>query len=141
MEPASIQDVLVVEDDPADVQLLELAFQCCSAPPRTVVANDGASALRVLRAGDYRPTWVLLDLNLPGLNGKELLSAVRKEAGFEELGIVVFSSSSSVHDATECYALGANCYIEKPDDMATLVTTLESLVRFWARVVAAGHCV
>lgn len=135
----SAREVLVVEDDPADVELLKLAFEQCEAPPRTVVVHDGASALRLLRGGDYRPNWVLLDLNLPRVNGKEVLRDLRQEARFEELGIVVFSSSSSLGDATECYALGANCYVEKPDDLAALVATLESLLRFWDRVASAAH--
>ncbi len=128
-----VQLVLVVEDDPADVELLRLAFEQCTEPLDVHVVGDGASALRALREGDTLPDWVLLDLNLPRANGKEVLKELREDPLLAQLGVVVFSSSSSVQDVSESYALGANCYVEKPDEFAGLIAVLDNLARFWRR--------
>ncbi len=128
-----VQRVLVVEDDPADVELLRLAFEQCTESLDVHVVGDGASALRALREGDVLPDWVLLDLNLPRANGKEVLKELRDDPVLAGLGVVVFSSSSSVQDVSESYALGANCYVEKPDQFANLITVLDKLARFWRR--------
>jgi chemotaxis family two-component system response regulator Rcp1 len=133
-----VQRVLVVEDDPADVELLRLAFEQCTESLDVHVVGDGASALRALREGDALPDWVLLDLNLPRANGKEVLKELREDPLLAQLGVVVFSSSSSVQDVSESYALGANCYVEKPDEFAGLIAVLDNLARFWRRYPRSG---
>src|SRR5690606_30645196 len=105
--------VLVVEDEPADVALLQLAFERCAQWPSVDIVNNGEQALSWLRRCQD-PEWVLLDLNLPRMGGKEVLRELRKVPRLERLPVVVFSSSVNVQDVTECYELGANCYVEKP---------------------------
>lgn len=123
--------VLVVEDEPADVALLQLAFEQCSPWPRVDVVNNGEQALSWLRRQPRRPDWVLLDLNLPRMGGKEVLRELRKDPELGQLPVVVFSSSVNLQDVTECYELGANCYVEKPYEFGKLVELLNSLARFW----------
>jgi two-component system, chemotaxis family, response regulator Rcp1 len=123
--------VLVVEDEPADVALLQLAFEQCSQLPNVDIVNNGEQALSWLRKHPSNPDWVLLDLNLPRMGGKEVLRELRKDPRLGHLPVVVFSSSINVQDVTECYELGANCYVEKPYEFTKLVELLESLARFW----------
>lgn len=123
--------VLVVEDEPADVALLELAFEQCAQWPSVDIVNNGEQALSWLRRQPTHPDWVLLDLNLPRMGGKEVLRELRKDPLLGHLPVVVFSSSVNLQDVTECYELGANCYVEKPYEFAKLVELLNSLARFW----------
>lgn len=126
--------VLVVEDEAADVALLQLAFDQCAGWPSVEVVNNGEEALSWLRRNPEQPEWVLLDLNLPRMGGKEVLRELRKDARLDALPVVVFSSSTDVRDVVECYELGANCYVEKPYEFAKLVHLLDSLARFWLNV-------
>lgn len=121
--------VLVVEDEPADIVLLQLAFEQCSQWPCVDIVSNGEQALSWLRQCQD-PEWVLLDLNLPRMDGKEVLRELRKDPRLEHLPVVVFSSSVNVQDVTECYELGANCYVEKPYEFGKLVALLDSLARF-----------
>lgn len=128
--------VLVVEDEPADVALLQLAFEQCSQWSSVDIVNNGEQALSWLRRQPRRPDWVLLDLNLPRMGGKEVLRELRKDPQFGHLPVVVFSSSINLQDVTECYELGANCYVEKPYEFGKLVELLNSLARFWRNTTA-----
>lgn len=123
--------VLVVEDEPADVALLQLAFEQCAHWHDVDVVNNGEQALSWLRGQATHPEWILLDLNLPRMGGKEVLKALRNDPRLEALPVVVFSSSVNVQDVTECYELGANCYVEKPYEFSKLVELLDRLGRFW----------
>lgn len=123
--------VLVVEDEPADVALLQLAFEQCAESHDVDVVNNGEQALSWLRGQVTHPEWILLDLNLPRMGGKEVLKALRKDPRLEALPVVVFSSSVNLQDVTECYELGANCYVEKPYEFSKLVELLDHLGRFW----------
>jgi CheY-like chemotaxis protein len=130
--------VLVVEDEPADVALLQLAFEQCSQWPSVDIVNNGEQALSWLRGQSTGPEWVLLDLNLPRMGGKEVLRELRKDPRLGHLPVVVFSSSVNVQDVTECYELGANCYVEKPYEFRQLVKLLDSLARFWRNAAEAA---
>lgn len=128
--------VLVVEDEPADVALLQLAFEQCAHWHDVDVVNNGEQALSWLRGQATHPEWILLDLNLPRMGGKEVLKALRNDPRLEALPVVVFSSSVNVQDVTECYELGANCYVEKPYEFSKLVELLDRLGRFWRNAIA-----
>jgi CheY-like chemotaxis protein len=130
--------VLVVEDEPADIALLQLAFEQCAQWPSVDIVSNGEQALSWLRRQTCDPDWVLLDLNLPRMGGKEVLRELRKDARFGHLPVVVFSSSVNVQDMMECYELGANCYVEKPYEFAKLVELLDSLARFWRNASRAS---
>jgi len=130
--------VLVVEDEPADVALLQLAFERCAQWPSVDIVNNGEQALSWLRRCQD-PEWVLLDLNLPRMGGKEVLRELRKVPRLERLPVVVFSSSVNVQDVTECYELGANCYVEKPYELSKLVALLDNVARFCRNAARRGE--
>jgi len=125
--------VLVAEDELADVLLLKRAFRQCDVPLVLTLASDGDEALAQLK--DFRGHFdlLLLDLNLPRKTGKEVLRELRQLPGRELLPVAVFSSSGMVVDVQECYALGANCYIEKPNTYEQLAKSIRILVDFWLK--------
>lgn len=127
--------ILIVEDEPADVTLLKLAFRECGVTANLAFASNGEQALASLRAAERPHDLVLLDLNLPRKNGKEVLKEVRADVSLRNLPVAMFTSSTASQDVTECYALGANCYIDKPNTYGDLVSTVRQLSEFWLRVV------
>ncbi len=128
--------VLLVEDNAADVDLAREMLSSSKFDIKLTVAGDGIEALDFLNGeGNWSepevPTLILLDLNLPRKDGRQLLGVLKNHDEFRRIPIVVLSGSDSEKDVTSCYHLGANCYIVKPDnlhDFRTLVRTLED---FW----------
>jgi CheY-like chemotaxis protein len=120
------QDILLIEDNPDDVELTRIAFSEAGIAHRLVVVSDGAAALDYLFArGRYAardplrlPAIVLLDLNLPKVDGREVLQAIRDNDTTRALPVVVLTTSDEPFDVAASYALGANSYIQKPVDFA-----------------------
>lgn len=127
--------VLLVEDNPADADLTsETLMQ--SADVQVSLAKDGVEALELLeKDGDWseqgRPTLILLDLNLPRKDGRQVLAVLKTHDELRRIPIVILSSSESDKDITSCYELGANCYITKPVDLQAFRTTVRSVEEFW----------
>ncbi len=132
--------ILVVEDSLADLRLIEEAFAEARIAHRLSVARDGAQALEVLARRDDRPDLVTLDLNLPGMSGREVLERIKADHALRRIPVVVLSTSCSDTDVRESYDLHANCYITKPDDFAGFVDVVRAIHDFWLRVVRLpGH--
>lgn len=132
-------DILLVEDNKADIVLMREAFKTIGFDATIETINDGQSALSYLSQvyGNGRcPRMVILDINLPKLNGLELLAKVRSDTRFGLLPIVIMSSSSAEHDIKKAYKESANCYIVKPTQFDQLVTIAKSINDFWLSVVA-----
>jgi CheY-like chemotaxis protein len=133
------KDILLVEDNPDDVELTRLAFEEANVANRMVVARDGAEALDYLFArGQYAgrdpnelPSIVLLDLNLPKLDGREVLQAIRAEPATRELPVVVLTTSAEPFDVEASYALGVNSYIQKPVDFEQFVWAVRQVGLYW----------
>jgi CheY-like chemotaxis protein len=130
--------VLVVEDDPAAIRLIEESFEEMERPVDYVVVTDGVEAFDFLhRRGDHadapRPSLVLLDLGLPAKNGQQVLTEIREDPALRLLPVVVLSARDDAETVAECYANGANAYITKPEDYELLLDKLETLVEFWGR--------
>jgi two-component system response regulator len=124
--------ILLIEDNPDDVELTRLALRETDLPTKMVVARDGVEALEVLlgeRA--IRPQLVLLDLKLPKLDGLDVLRRVRADQRTRNLPVVVLSSSVEDEDLARCYALGANSYVRKPVDFARFVDVVNRLGIYW----------
>ena len=137
MNPAHI---LLVEDNPSDVYLTEQALLGSSLGCRLHVAEDGARALAFLRReGLYeeapRPDLILLDLNLPGMDGRHLLGEIKNQEGLRRIPIVVLTNSTAESDVLTCYDLHANCYIVKPVDFDTFESVIRQIERFWFHYV------
>jgi two-component system, response regulator len=131
--------ILLVEDNSDDVALTLDAFQHCNIANRVVVARDGPAALDyVFCTGEHRlrerhldPAVVLLDLNLPKINGLEVLRLIRAEPRTKRLPIVVLTSSKEEQDIVASYDLGANSYIRKPVDFDRFLTAVQQLGLYW----------
>ena len=133
--------VLLVEDNEADVRLTVEAFKETTVMSRLRAVEDGVEALAYLRRqGKYsdaaRPDLVLLDLNLPRMDGAELLAIIKRDPYLKQIPVVVFTTSSSARDIAKSYALHANCYITKPVDLNRFLDIVKSIEAFWFTVVA-----
>lgn len=133
--------VLVVEDDPASIRLVEEAFAHLERPVTPVVATDGVEAFDVLyNRGEYEdaptPDLVVLDLHLPQKQGQQVLAEMRDDEGVTGIPVVVFSQTDDPGTIAECYRLGANAYVVKPMDYEGMRTTVDRLTAFWLGTAA-----
>jgi two-component system response regulator len=133
------RDILLVEDNPDDVELTRIAFAEAGSSHRLVVVGDGAEALDYLfaqgrhagRAGADLPALVLLDLNLPKLDGREVLQAMRAHPATRALPVVVLTTSAEPYDVEGVYGLGANSYIQKPVEFERFVDAVRQIGLYW----------
>lgn len=128
--------ILLIEDSADDVELTRAALEENQIRNRLVVARDGAQAIEILsshRLADLPdlPAVILLDLNLPKVNGIEVLRYIRGQERTRLVPVVVLTSSDEQRDLTESYQLGANSYIRKPVDFAEFVTAMDHLGCYW----------
>jgi CheY-like chemotaxis protein len=134
-----IKTILLVEDDPHDVELTLTALALHRLANQVMVVNDGAQALDYLycrgkyagREGD-RPVIMLLDLKMPKVSGLEVLQTVKTDAELKTIPIVVFTSSREEPDLVRCYQLGVNAYVVKPVQFAEFMNAVKGLGLFWA---------
>jgi two-component system, chemotaxis family, response regulator Rcp1 len=133
-------EVLLVEDNPGDVRLTREALKDGKVSNNLSVAKDGVEALRFLRregeyAGAPRPDVVLLDLNLPRKDGREVLQEMKQDRSLRTIPVVVLTSSDAERDIVGAYELQANCYITKPVDLDQFITAVKSIEDFWFSIV------
>ncbi|MGA2368001.1 MAG: response regulator [Dehalococcoidia bacterium] len=133
-------DVLLVEDNPGDVRLTREALKDAKLAINLHVAEDGEEAMAFLRhEGAYalkpRPDLVLLDLNLPKKDGKEVLSDIKNDSDLRRIPVVVVTTSKAEEDIIKSYDLHANCYVTKPLDLDQFVTVVHSIEQFWLTIV------
>jgi two-component system, chemotaxis family, response regulator Rcp1 len=131
--------VLMVEDSPAEVELAREAMSLHKLGINMDVVQDGTEALAYLRnEGKFAeaplPDLILLDLNLPRMNGRELLRIIKKEPQWRKIPVVVLTSSSADQDVLAAYDLGANCYVTKPVDFDAFQRVIGQLEEFWFSV-------
>ena len=137
--PAPIE-VLLVEDSAGDVRLTREAMKDAKVTVSLHVARDGIEAMAFLeRNGEYvdapRPDLILLDLNLPRKDGREVLREIKESAALKIIPVVILTTSSSSEDVLNSYRLHANCYITKPVALEGFVKVVESIDNFWLSVV------
>lgn len=133
-------DVLLVEDNAADVRLLEEILKEGSVPARLSVVRDGEEAILFLRrqgrfSGAPRPKLIVLDLNLPRKDGRELLSDVKQDPRLKQIPVLVLSTSNAERDILNAYDLHASCYIVKPMGLEEFEKVVRQIERFWLSVV------
>lgn len=137
MTPAGAREVLLVEDNPADVRLTEEALKHVLTGNRVTVAHDGIEAYAVLLdrlgRGVPLPDIVLLDLNLPRMDGREVLEHVKGHEALRQIPVVVMTTSRAAQDIARSYALGANAFINKSADLDEFFATMEAFAQFWLR--------
>jgi len=123
--------ILLVEDNIDDEELTLRALRKAQVPNQVVVARDGAEAVGILFDTGIQPKVVLLDLNLPKLDGHEVLRRIRAHEATRHLPVVVLTSSKEDRDITRSYQLGANSYVRKPVDFKQFIDTLNTLSVYW----------
>lgn len=131
-------EVLLVEDSPGDVRLTREAFKDAKVLINLHVASDGAEAMAFLQrrapyANAPRPDLILLDLNLPKKDGREVLEEVKESPKLKTIPVVILTTSAS--DILRSYRLHANCYITKPVDLTGFLAVIKSIDSFWLSVV------
>jgi len=132
-------NILLIEDNPDDVELTRIAFAEAGIDRQLVVVRDGAEALDYLfargrhagRDAREQPAIVLLDLNLPKLDGREVLQAIRGDERTRALPVVVLTTSDEPFDIEATYALGVNSYIRKPVDFEQFVAAVKQIGLYW----------
>jgi two-component system, chemotaxis family, response regulator Rcp1 len=147
IEGQAIQ-ILLVEDSPGDVRLTVEVLKQAKVHNELHVSSDGLEALTYLQetARDpkaNRPDLILLDLNLPRMDGRELLANIKNDAELRQIPVVVLTTSKAEEDVLRAYDLHANCYITKPVDLDGFVKVVEAIENFWFTIVklpTGGGC-
>jgi len=133
-------EILLIEDNPGDIRLTKEALNEGKVLNKLHVVEDGMEALAFLnREGKYsdvpRPELILLDLNLPKKDGRDVLAEIKTNEDLKRIPVVVLSTSRSEEDILKSYDLNANCYITKPVDLVQFIEVVKSIEDFWLTVV------
>jgi two-component system response regulator len=133
-------EILLVEDNSADVRLIEEVMSEAKVFHRLYRVEDGQATMAFLRReGEYkgapRPDLILLDLNLPGKDGREVLREIKTDEDFKRIPVVVLTISRDEEDILKSYDLHANCYITKPVDLEQFIRVVKSIENFWLSIV------
>jgi two-component system, chemotaxis family, response regulator Rcp1 len=128
--------VLLVEDSPGDVRLTQEVFRDANATIRLHVVSDGVEAMEFLRqegghAAAPRPDFILLDLNLPKMDGREVLVRIKQDENLKRIPTVILTTSDAEGDIVESYQLQANCYLSKPVQLDAFESLVKSINDFW----------
>lgn len=133
-------EILQVEDNPGDARLAQEALKDSKMKNNLYIVYDGIDAMNFLRkAGKYSdavtPDLVLLDLNLPLKNGKEVLEEIKSDDDLKRIPVVILTTSKSEEDILKSYNLHANCFITKPIDLSQFIKVIKSIESFWLSIV------
>jgi two-component system, chemotaxis family, response regulator Rcp1 len=137
-------EVLLVEDNPGDVRLTQEALKDGRVLVNLTVAADGVQAMEILRRqGSHeskaRPDLILLDLNLPRKNGREVLEEIKADDELKRIPVIVMTTSKAEQDIYKAYNLNANCYVTKPVDLDEFLNVVRSIEDFWLTIVTLPH--
>ena len=131
MDGRTVKRLLIVEDNPHDLELACVALELGEVLAEVSTAPGGQEALDRLRAGSAAPDLVLLDLNMPRLSGLDVLRALKGDPALRGFRVVVFTTSDEPRDREVCLAAGADGYLLKPSGLGELIITLQALARRW----------
>jgi two-component system, chemotaxis family, response regulator Rcp1 len=142
MKPSLGEDIeiLLVEDNPADVRLVQEVFKEARIHNKIHVALNGEKAMQLLRreseyAQASRPDLIILDLNLPKKQGKEVLKEIKDDENLKTIPVVILTTSNVEEDLIETYQNNANCYITKPVDLDNFIKVVKIIENFWLSIV------
>ena len=129
-------EILLVEDNPADVRLTVEALKEARVRNRLRVARDGVEAMAMLRSDSApRPDLILLDLNLPRKDGREVLHEIKQDEALRHIPVVILTTSQAEQDILQCYRLRANAFVTKPVEIDQFFHVVRSMEQFWLEVV------
>ncbi len=129
-------ELLLVEDSPSDAGLTQVALKNAGVSINVHLVEDGEEAMRFLnRSHGYtdvpRPDFILLDLNMPKKDGREVLADIRSDESLESIPVIVLTTSGAPEDVAQSYKLKANCYVQKPVDLTEFMSAIKALDNFW----------
>ncbi|MGI9554246.1 MAG: response regulator [Thermodesulfobacteriota bacterium] len=132
--------ILIVEDNPGDARLAVEALTEREITNNISIVKDGVEAISFLRRENAyldapRPDLILLDLNLPKMNGKDVLAIIKNDPDLKRIPVIILTTSDSSQDISATYELQANCYINKPVGFDQFITVIQSVENFWLGVV------
>lgn len=135
-----IINILLVEDNPGDIRLIEEILKAGKIQNKLSIVNDGEEALLFLRksnkyVNEHTPDIILLDLNLPKKDGREVLAEIKEDPVLMLIPVIILTTSDAEQDIINTYAHHANCYITKPVDFNQFMNVIESIQSFWLTVV------
>ena len=138
--PIQPLEILLVEDNPGDVRLIQEALKEVRSRHELRIVRDGVEAMTYLRKlapymANARPDLIMLDLNLPKKDGREVLAEVKADPDLRRIPVVVLTTSDAPRDIIRSYDLFANCYVAKPASLSQLVSTIQAIERFWLDTV------
>jgi two-component system response regulator len=141
-------EVLLVDDNPADIDLTREVLGNCKRHFQVHAVSDGEQAICFLRrhgkyAHEPAADLIVLDLNLPRKDGRSVLSEIKSDPNLAKIPVVIFTTSHANADISRCYELGANCYMTKPGNLADFVAVVQSMADFWlgfASLPPQGRC-
>lgn len=142
---AAPYEVLVIDDEPGDIELVRRAIESGPYPCRVTTAIDGTDGLSKIRSAAHgappaaTPDLILLDLNMPRMNGREFLQAIKHDPHLAHIPVVVLTTSTAERDVDRVYDLGAAGYVTKPVDLDQLYKTIHSIEDYWFSVVRIPH--
>lgn len=133
-------DILLIEDNPGDVRLTKEALKENKVLNELHVVSDGEEAMKFLRRSKGfekkpRPDLILLDLNLPKKDGREVLAEIKNDDNLKRIPVIILTSSKSEEDIFKTYNLHANCYLTKPISLESFINVIKSIEDFWFTVV------
>jgi CheY-like chemotaxis protein len=133
-------DILLVEDNEGDIRLTKEVLRGSKVHNNLIVARNGVEALECLRKqgkfeGTVRPDMILLDLNLPIMDGREVLAQIKEDPKLKRIPVVILTTSKAEEDILKTYNLHANCYVTKPVDLDQFVKVVRSMEDFWLAIV------
>jgi two-component system, chemotaxis family, response regulator Rcp1 len=139
-ERSNVVEILIVEDNPGDVRLTVEALKEAKVRNNLSVVTDGVEAMEFLRrkgrfASAVRPDLILLDLNLPRKDGREVLKEIKADPELLRIPVVILTTSQAEQDIVRTYNLHANCYITKPVDLDRFLEVVRSIEEFWLTIV------
>jgi CheY-like chemotaxis protein len=134
-----LRDILLVEDNAGDIEMTRFALRNCLPDCRVEVAHDGGEAMEVLageRSGaeDWQPQLILLDINMPRMNGKIFLSSLKESERFHKIPVIMFTSSETPEDVRDCFGLHAAGYVVKPFESRLYRSRVEGVVTYWSEI-------
>jgi two-component system, chemotaxis family, response regulator Rcp1 len=134
-------NLLLIEDNPGDVRLIQEALSLVEIPLRLHIVENASDALRFLRnQGDYqeapKPGLIISDLNLPGISGHDLLKEVKNDPKLVHIPFLIMSTSENEDEVRETYNLQASCYLSKPGDLDQYIEMIQTALDFWVHIAA-----
>jgi len=128
--------IMLVEDNEGDIVLTQEALKEGRIPSSVTIARDGVEAVELLQSKENRPDLILLDINLPRMDGKEVLGVIKSSPELKSIPVVMLTTSSSEKDIAESYGKSANCYITKPVDLEKFMLAVRAVENFWLHIVS-----